>query len=56
MQQCRNILDALAGPRGRRGVAERLLDLAISSLDAERGFLVTTSERGDKADQTLRIE
>ena len=49
MQQCRNILDALAGPRGRRGVAERLLDLAISSLDAERGFLVTTSERGDKA-------
>ena len=49
MEQCRSILDALAGPRGRRGVAERLLDLAISSLDAERGFLVTTSERGDKA-------
>jgi len=43
------IIDALSGPRGRRSPFERLLDLAISALDAERGFLVTRTEVRAKA-------
>ena len=49
MQHCRNIIDALSGNRGRRSPFERLLDLAISALDAERGFLVVRSGKRDKA-------
>ncbi|MFH1530372.1 MAG: sigma-54-dependent Fis family transcriptional regulator [Pseudomonadota bacterium] len=49
MQQCRKIIDALSGPRGRRSPFERLLDLAVSALGAERGFLVKRSEKRDKA-------
>ena len=49
MQQCRMIIDALSGHRGRRSPFERLLDLAIQALDAERGFLVTRSEKRAKA-------
>jgi len=49
LQQCRMIIDALSGPRGRRSSLERLLDLAISALDAERGFLVKSSEQRDRA-------